>query len=275
MPKLSLLAVLHVALAVAGATAAPAARVTALKPASEAAWSAYLKATDTRIASELALSPRFLALDFAPNAAAARNSVLAGAIVMEPMTVRGANGVEMDVPEAMVHHWRGAVFVPGARLDVLLKKVQSGELGPKQEDVLQSRVLERGPDRMKIYLQLQRKKFVTVVYNTEHDVTFKRSGLNRASSASTATKIVEVDYPGTPSEHEVTPGDDRGFLWRWNAYWRYEQVAGGVIAECESVSLSRTIPSLLRTVVAPLIGSTARESMERTLVAFRELHRGR
>jgi len=34
-------------------------------------------------------------------------------------------------------------------------------------------------------------------------------------------------------------GDDRGFLWRLNAYWRYEQVAGGVIAECESITLSR------------------------------------
>jgi hypothetical protein len=172
-----------------------------------------------------------------------------------------------------VHHWRGAVFVPGAKLDVLLKKLQSGEIGPKQEDVLQSRVIERGPDRMKIYLQVQRTKFVTVVYNTEHDVTFKRFGTNRASSASTATKIVEVDSPGTPAEQEVRPGQDRGFLWRWNAYWRYEQVPGGVIAECESVSLSRTIPTVLRYVVAPLVNSTARESMDRTLATFRERHR--
>ena len=274
MTNLNLITALPAVLAVAGVMAAPPAGVTALKPASEAAWMTYIKVTDSRIATELVAAPRFLALDFGPNPAAARRDVLAGAVVVAPMDAVATNGLGIEVPGAMVHHWRGAVFVPGAKLDGLLKKLQSGELGPKQEDVLQSRVIERGPDRMKIYLQVQRKKFVTVVYNTEHDVTFKRFGTNRASSASTATKIVEVDSPGTPAEQEVRPGQDRGFLWRWNAYWRYEQVPGGVIAECESVSLSRTIPSVLRYVVEPLVTSTARESMDRTLATFRERHRG-
>ncbi len=269
---LSLPVVLPAVVAVAGVMSASAG-VTALKPASEAAWATYIKLTDSRIAGELSASPRFLALDFAPAGAAARRDVLAGAIVVAPMDAVVANGSVVEVPGAMIHHWRGAVFVPGAKLDDLLKKLQSGDVGPKQEDVLQSRVLERGPDRMKVYLQLQRTKLVTVVYNTEHVVTFKRYGAGRASSASTATKIVEVDSPGTPSEREVPPGQDRGFMWRWNAYWRYEQVPGGVIAECESVSLSRTIPSVLYYVVAPLINSTARESMDRTLTKFRERHR--
>jgi hypothetical protein len=46
-------------------------------------------------------------------------------------------------------------------------------------------------------------------------------------------------------------------------------VAGGVIIECESVSLSRTVPSVVRYIVGPLIDSTARESMTRTLEAVR------
>lgn len=74
---------------------------------------------------------------------------------------------------------------------------------------------------------------------------------------------------GTPQERELAPGQARGFLWRWNSCWRYEDVPGGVIAECESLSLSRTIPSLLYYAVKPLVDSTARESMERTLSALR------
>jgi hypothetical protein len=122
---------------------------------------------------------------------------------------------------------------------------------------------------MRVFLRVQRTKFVTVVNNTEHTVTFRRHGPTRASSTSTATKIAEVESPNTPRERELKPGDDRGFLWRWNSYWRYEEVAGGVIAECESVSLSRDVPAVVSYVAGPLIRSTARESMERTLATMR------
>ena len=150
----------------------------------------------------------------------------------------------------------------------IVTQLQTGT-SPRQEDVLQSRVLERGPDRMKVYLKLQRKKFVTVVYNTEHLVTFARHGGTRATSTSTATKIAEVADPDTPEERELPIGDDRGFLWRLNAYWRYEQTDGGVIAECESISLSRDVPAVVRYLVGPLVERTAKESMARTLLTLR------
>jgi hypothetical protein len=58
-------------------------------------------------------------------------------------------------------------------------------------------------------------------------------------------------------------------LWRLNSYWRYEQIATGVLVECESVSLSRTVPAIARSAVRPLIDQVARGSMERTLAALR------
>jgi hypothetical protein len=67
----------------------------------------------------------------------------------------------------------------------------------------------------------------------------------------------------------VPAGEDRGFLWRLNAYWRCQDVAGGAIAECESITLSRAVPFLVRFLVNPIVERTARESMERTLVAMR------
>ena len=65
-------------------------------------------------------------------------------------------------------------------------------------------------------------------------VEYRRLG-PRASSRSVSTKIAELDQPGTPREREKKAGEDSGFLWRLNAYWRYEQLGDGVLIECESV----------------------------------------
>ena len=239
-------------------------------PKTLAGWTTYVAATERRIAGELSATvPRFLAQDFTATADADRRAVLGGAIVIAPMQTLDDRAREIDVPYAMVHHWRGAVFLPRQRVSSLISAFQSGPPPTQKEDVLKAAVLGRSPDRMRVYLQVQRTRFITVVYNTEHDVAFRHFGPARASSASVATKIVEVANAGTPQERELAPGEDRGFLWRWNSYWRYEDVPGGVIAECESISLSRPIPSLLYYAVKPLVDSTARESMERTLVALR------
>lgn len=234
-----------------------------------AAWKVYVITTERRIARELQSPGGFLAMDFGSEAAAERREVLGGAVVVRKMETIDSAGRDVDVPSALVHHWRGDVLIPGMTVTQLVAQLQNGAPPTRQEDVLQSKVLERQPDRMRVYLKLQRHKFVTVVYNTEHIVTFARYGATRATSASTATKIAEVSDPNTPEERELPIGDDRGFLWRLNAYWRYEEVAGGVIAECESISLSRDVPPVVRYFVNPIIERTARESMARTLAALK------
>jgi hypothetical protein len=54
-----------------------------------------------------------------------------------------------------------------------------------------------------------------------------------------------------------------------NSYWRYEAVPGGVLVECESISLSRSAPGVVVGAVRPVIDQVARGSMERTLLAMR------
>ena len=216
----------------------------------------------------------FLAQEFGPAAADDARAVRAGAVVVRHVETKDSRGRGIDVPSGLVHHWRGAVLIPGLKLASLLRSLQSDVPEMGQEDVLRASVIERGPDSMKVFLKLRRTKFVTVVYNTEHEVRFRHWSATRASSTSTATKIAELENPGTPDERELPAGSDRGFLWRWNAYWRYEETPAGVIAECESISLSRDMPPVLRYVLGPLVESTARESMERTLTSMRTHFRG-
>ena len=125
-------------------------------------------------------------------------------------------------------------------------------------------------------MKLRRESVITVTYNTEHAVEYRRLAPARASSRSVATKIAELENAGTAQEREKAAGNDHGFLWRLNAYWRYEQVDGGVIIECESVSLSRSVPALLRPFVMGTVERIARESLQKTLVSLRaELARAR
>lgn len=236
------------------------------------AWDSYVKATEARISKELSSKDKFLALEFQPEDRVNRelNSLFAGEIPITEVNSVDGDGREIKVPDGMIHHWRGSVFIPNIALDAVYARVANPSIeDTRQEDVLDSAVLERNPDSLKLYLKLQRSKIITVVYNTEHQVRFQRPNANRAWSRSMATKIAEIENPHSVNEREKSEGHDRGFLWRMNSYWRYKQVEGGVIVECESITLSRSIPAVIKYFVNPLIKKVARESMNRTLDSMR------
>jgi putative flippase GtrA len=185
----------------------------------------------------------------------------------QPTAWRSArpDGEAIAVPSGLIHRWRGAVFIPGVTLDAFLNALTHPGTPPPQDDVLESRVLARSDDSLRVYVRLVRKTIITVTYNTEHEMTFRRRTPVLATSRSVATKIAELEDAGTRTEHERTPGDDRGFLWRLNSYWRYTQADGGVWVDLESLTLSRDLPALVRPIASPIINSVARESMTRTL----------
>ncbi|MBN2243132.1 MAG: hypothetical protein JW793_10615 [Acidobacteria bacterium] len=244
-----------------------------LNPETAEAWDAYVSATEARIGRELESEKGFLAGDFTENVKdkSERNKVLSGEIPVAAMESTGENATRIEISRGRIHHWRGAIFVPGVTLGGVLSRIENPvPADMEQEDVLESRVLEHSPVHLKVFLKLQRSKIITVVYNTEHRVRFERHGPYRASSRSHATKIAEVERLDGNREREKPEGNDHGFLWRMNSYWRYEETDGGVIVECESITLSRSVPAVLEFMIRPLIKKVARESMERTLVSMRE-----
>ena len=237
----------HVAL-VLGFAAACAAGLTAaeLKEETLAAWNRYVTATEQRIAREIEDGERFLVLDFLVDAEQMHSELLAGRPVLKRMETRDEQGERIEVPKGRIHHWRGAILVPNADLDAVVDGLQYS-IPPEelQSDVIESRVLWRDGNRLGSFLKLNRKAVVTMHYNTEHEVEYFRPGGDRAWSRSVSTRVAELDKFGTAEEREKPVGDDRGYLWRLNAYWRYQQVAGGVLMECEIVTLSRSVPLLL------------------------------
>jgi hypothetical protein len=256
------------------AAALPASALPDLPRKTEAAWTQYADATRKRIDREMADASRFLALDFGASAPADRAAALVGEMpVAETRTVKSDGGA-LDMPDAWVHHWRGAVLIPRVTLDQVFARLQTSVPGSGQGDVIASRILARNDASMRVFIKVQRQVRVivslTFVYNTEHDVRFVRRDALHGSSVSIATRIAEVADAGTPSEHEYAPGNDNGFLWRWNSYWRYEQVPAGVIAECESITLSRTAPWGTGMIARSFEKSEAPASMTRALVNLRQ-----
>jgi hypothetical protein len=79
----------------------------------------------------------------------------------------------------------------------------------------------------------------------------------------------EVQHHDMLDEREKPVGHDSGFLWRFNNYCALDQRDEGTYVQCETVSLSRDIPTGLGWLIGPFVTSIPRESLEFTLQAMR------
>ena len=256
-----------------GLLAAQRVQAAELRPKTLKAWETYVRFTERRIAAELGEQRRFLVTDFLSNTESqpARVVLRNGQVYIRKMKTPDETGQEFPVEDGMIHHWMGSIFVPGITLDSLIRWVQDYDHHDRYfQEVEKSKLRSRDGSSFQIFLRLRRKKIITVYYNTEHTVLYRSQDAKRVSSRSFTTRIAELDDAGTPQEKEKPIGNDSGFLWRLNSYWRFQEQDGGVIVECESVSISRAIPFGLGWLVRGYVESVPRESLENTLTSLRE-----
>ncbi len=237
---------------------------TELKAPTIAAFDSYVRATEARLA-EQRRNGHFLWADSSPDRLA---QIKQGLVVIQPVGGKG----DREVPDGLVHDWIGAVFIPGATLERTLAHAQDYDhhKSTHKPEVLDSKLLSRDGDNFKVFLRVSKKKVITVVLNTEHDVHYFRIDSTRWASRSYSTRIAEVDNPGRKDERELPVGRDHGFLWRLYSYWRFEERDGGVYVECEALSLTRDIPTGLGWLIEPIIRNLPRESLINTLRATRD-----
>jgi hypothetical protein len=182
------------------------------------------------------------------------------------------NGREIDVHGGMIHHWIGTAFVPGASMDQALELLQNYDAHQRiyAPTVAASKLQSRDGDRFRFFLRFVMKKVITVVVNSDHEAVFRRPASDRAEGWIHSTRIAEVENAWQANEREKPVGNDGGYLWRLNTYWRLQARDGGVYIQCESVSLSRGIPIGLGWVVGPFVTSIPRESLTFTLETTRQ-----
>ena len=239
------------------------------------AWNRYLAWADASVQRQLADPKRFLIEDFVPadQQRAVRKQVLAGSVEVMRVSNVAPAGVAFSVPDGEIHHWWASILVPDIKLPELMRFLKDYDHhAGRFTDVERSRLLSHNGEAYRFLFRLKRTKaFFTVYYNAEQECIYTEHGPGRISSRSYATKIAEIENAGTNKEHERPPGDDQGFLWRLVSWWRFQETPQGVIVECESASLSRSIPAVVKLLpwAASYIRSTPKESLESVLLNIR------
>ena len=244
-----------------------------VNPKTYEAFAKYVRATDDRNSAELRRGAEFLWIDALPEAERKR---LYAALSKGEVQIKQRNSFEskkgFECPECMIHHWTGLVFIPDAKLDSVLHVVEdyNHHADYYAPDVVKSQIESRDGDHFHVFLRFRRQKVITVVLNTQHDITYFRDSASRAHSRSSATHIGEVDNPGKPDERERLREDDNGFLWGMETWWRMEEKNEGVYVQSEVVSLTRNIPAGLGWMIGPFVTSVPKESLTFTLEATRK-----
>jgi hypothetical protein len=256
------------------ALAAPV-RAEDLKPKTLEAFDHYVQLTEAQIDAELARREPYLWIEGLPEdrRAEAEAQLRAGQVVIVRLDTPNSSdyGKPISVPDGMIHHWIGTVFIPGATLaqTLALEEDYNHHQDYFRPDVMRSKILRHDGDDFTIELRLYKKKVITTVLDTEHEVHYTMLDSTHAWSRSRTTRIQEVDSAGEKGERLESEGHGRGFLWRMNTYWRFEEKNGGTYVECQSISLTRDIPTGLGWLIGPYVTSVPRESLTFTLATTR------
>jgi hypothetical protein len=253
---------------------APAAAAAELQNRTIQAFDRYVRLTEARLNG----NGSFLWIDGLPDARRreALQIVQRKELSIERLETKD-NGRVVDVPDGLIHHWVGTAFVQGATIADALAILQDYNEHHRiyAPTVAASKLQSRDGDRFTFFLRFVMKKVITVTVNSDHEAVFRRPAADRAEGWIHSTRIAEVENAGTSSEREKPVGDDGGYLWRLNTYWRLLARDGGLYIHCESVSLSRGIPFGFGWMIGPFVTSIPRESLTFTLETTRKrLERG-
>ncbi|HTM02265.1 MAG TPA: hypothetical protein VL173_02080 [Vicinamibacterales bacterium] len=241
-----------------------------LQPRTVAAFDRYVHA----IEAQMSRRSEFLRIDTGSDRArsAAHDALARGELLVDAIDP-SETGINRDVPDGLLHHWAGTLFVPGTTLDATLALLQDYDHHARiyAPAVRGSKLVARDGDRFRMHLRFTMTRIITVVVDTDNEAVFTRDARDRGQSRIHSTRIAQVENADMPGEHERPVGHDDGYLWRLNTYWRLLERDAGVYVECESISLTRDIPFGFGWLVRPFVTSLPKDSLEFTLGRTRQI----
>jgi hypothetical protein len=243
-----------------------------LEPQTAAAFDRYATLTQKGFEAQLARREPYLWFEGLPadRGANVEAQLRAGGVAIEQLETLD-HGQPIPAPGGLIHHWIGTVFIPGATLAQTLAFERGYDHQQEffQPNVQRSKILRHDGDDFTIEIVFYKKEVITSVVDTEHAVHYGSVDAMHAWSQSHTTRIQEVENPGEANPRLAPEGHDRGFLWRMNTYWRFEEKDGGVYVESQSISLTRDIPAGLGWLVGRFVTSVPKDSLTFTLEATR------
>ncbi len=240
------------------------ANVVTLKPKTLQAFEEYIRAAEEAMQPSLSGHSAFLWSDLHSNRS---QQVKQGQIAAQLWAGDGP----VKISNGLIHDWVGAVFVAGVTAEQVLALVQNyaNHKNIYKPEVMDSKLLSHEGNDFKIFLRLLKKKIITVVLDTDHDVRYSATDEKRWFCRSYTTRIAEVEDVDTPKEKVLEPDTGYGFLWRLYSYWKFDEKSEGVTIECRAISLTRDIPTGLGWIIEPIVRNLPQESLIHTLDATR------
>ena len=131
------------------------------------AYEQHIASLDTDVEQSEPGDQRFLWADACPEKMA---ELRKGTIIAE--LYFGKRPVQ--VPDGLIHDWIGAVFIPGATIERTLAVVQDydNHKNTYQPEVIASKLIGRQGNDFQICLRLRKRKIITVILDTYHDVRY-------------------------------------------------------------------------------------------------------
>ncbi len=233
---------------------------TKLQPRTVEEFEAYAKKIEQQLSARWQGQKPFLAIGDDP---AERQKVLGGELLIRPALPE--NPVSID--GGLIHDWLGAVFIPNVSMEKVLSILQNFDAHSRiYPSVVSSHLIRRDGNHLTGYWRLERKDpLFPVVLDVVQDAYYQQAGPGKWTCRAYAKNISEVQNAGTPQGKKLPPGQGNGFLWQFYAYWSLESTGNGVLAECRTLSLSRSVPAGLMWAVKPFIQKLPRESLASTL----------
>ena len=201
-----------------------------LKPQTVGAFDGYIREAEARMDQKPHGKGPFLWSDVSSERA---QLVRGGQVVAQFW----ANEGPVKVPSGSIHDWIGAAFIPATNLKKTLALVQDYDNHKSiyKPEVIASRLVSHRGNDFQIYLRLLKKKIMTVVLDTDHDVHYRSQDRTRWTCRSYTTRIAEVENAGSSKETVLPPDTGYGFLWRLYSYWRFQERESGVYIECRAI----------------------------------------
>jgi hypothetical protein len=222
------------------------------------AWDQYLLTANAQMADRA--TANFLWTEESPDRL---RRVSAGEVVVAPLI-----HAPIAVPGGLIHHWIGAAFIAGARLDDVIGVVRDYDRYPEfyKPSVIGSRTLSRNDseDRFSVVV-VDKAMFMHRALDSDYQSRFVEVNPAKWYSIARTTRVQEM------AEQRLIPeGEGSGYIWRLCTMSRYEERAGGVYIEIEVMALSRPIPATLHWLVDPIVRRVSRASLSSSLEQTRE-----
>jgi hypothetical protein len=217
-------------------------------------WDDYIGSVNTSVAERNAGSRPFLWVD---ESSERQRRVHNGELVI-------TNHDPRKVPQGLIHHWIGVMFVPNVSLDQVMRVLNSYDRYSEMYKPLirKTSVVERDGDTVKLNVLAVQKAFsVTAAVDTDEEIRIARPDPDRVCITANSVRIQEIADYGQPNEHAFPEARRPGYVWRALIVQRLEQRDGGVYVELETISLSRGIPLEVRWLIKPLTDDLPRRIM--------------